>query len=234
MNKNHLLKNAPLIAIALLVVITALIFSTDDTVIKKPGNMQAGSSSAEGGRQSAPVNIPPVQSASTQQQAGNQVQGQTQGQTQEQDKPSATAAPMLANLIKGLEKKVAADPANAGNKMLLAQTYAEIGELEKGLNILKEVQSADPNNIKVKIVMASVLGKSNNPAELQQAMQILNDIQGADDPNIAGSVLLQRGRLYIKMGETESAKKEWNQALTTLPESSGYRKQVEIELARLN
>ena len=231
MSENNIFKNAPLVAVTVLIVVTVMLFVTDDSVKKnpvqnqaasvpQPGNTSAGNSQAN----SSPAN--------TAQQAPAQPAASSPGGD---DKPKAAAAPMLANLIMGLEKKVAADPANSGNKMLLAQTYAEIGEIEKGVNMLREIQAAEPDNIKLRIVLASVLGKSNNPAELKQAMELLDSVgDGAGDANIAGSVLLQRGRLYIKMGETETARKQWNEALKTLPAASGYRKQVEIELARLN
>jgi predicted negative regulator of RcsB-dependent stress response len=117
--------------------------------------------------------------------------------------------------------------------MLLAQTYAEVGEVEKGLQLLRELKAKEPENLKIDLVLASVLGKSNNPAELNEALKLLAMIEQKDESKI-GPILLQRGRLYIKMGEKESARKEWEQALTRLPEGSGYRKQAELELARLN
>ena len=42
-------------------------------------------------------------------------------------------APMLVNLVGGLEAKVAADPGNIGNQILLAQTYAEVGRIPDGV-----------------------------------------------------------------------------------------------------
>ena len=221
--KNNVLKNAPLIAVMMLVLITIILFFADDTVEQKSAPKTTATAA---NTQSASRAAPQVISSQAQMTTDS-------NSAAEAEKPAASAAPMLANLISGLEKKVAADPSNTGSKMLLAQTYAEIGEVSRGVKLLEEITQAEPGNIKISLVLASVLGKSDNPADLKRAMTLLDSLKDAADPDIAGSVLLQRGRLYRQMGETESARAQWEQALNKLPATSGYRKQVEIELARL-
>lgn len=235
MSLEKITKTAPLIAVAILVVVAIVIFLSDQDRANKEIASTGNQTSVTTGSTSPPQ---AVGSAAPQQQAaGNSAipsAEQTENTANAKDnKAGAVSAPMLGNLIAGLEKKVAADPDNTGTRMLLAQTYAEVGEVEKGLQLLRELKAKEPENLKIDLVLASVLGKSNNPAELNEALKLLAMIEQKDESKI-GPILLQRGRLYIKMGEKESARKEWEQALTRLPEGSGYRKQAELELARLN
>ena len=223
--KHNILKNAPLIAVILLLLMTVIIFLVDDSVEQKTATVTARPANTQVASRPAPQVPSPPASMSTDSDTANNV-------AEEAEKPSASAAPMLANLIQGLEKKVAADPSNTGSKMLLAQTYAEIGEIARGISLLDEIAQAEPKNIKISLVLASVLGKSDNPADLKRGMTLLDSIDDST-PDIAGSVFLQRGRLYRQMGENDSARAQWEQALKALPAASGYRKQVEIELARL-
>jgi len=247
-------KNTPLIAISILVVVTLVIFiSEQPTPIssdKSTATQNSPASDAQTTTASTRVAIPgnnnastsalPTTSAITSTPASTPATVvSTMSSTVAAGSESASAAdapkpvPMLANLLAGLEKKVAADPQNMGLKMLLAQTYAEVGEISRGLGILREMNKSDPDNKKVSLVYATVLGKSNNPAELNEAMGLLNDLEKSN-PEQKGTVLLQRGRIYLRMGETESAKKQWQQVVTELPETSGYRKQAELELSKLN
>ncbi len=239
MSSERIIKIAPLFAVAILVVVVIAIFLSDQAGQKR-GNANVASSgnqtsvNTESASRSQAVDSEAMMTSSQQQAAVNSAATSAEQTTNAKDnKAGAVSAPMLSNLIAGLEKKVASDPDNTGTKMLLAQTYAEVGEVDKGLKILRELKAKEPESLKIDLVLASVLGKSNNPAELNEALKLLVVVEQRDESKI-GPVLLQRGRLYMKMGETESARKEWKQAVTRLPEGSGYRKQAEIELARLN
>jgi len=233
-----LMKSAPVVAILILIAVAVSIFLLDkpDSIPATQATPQVTTTqvtttdevtSARSVVSSAPANVVSGQSATAQ---------STTAMVDEKDdvNSSVTAAPMLSNLLAGLEKKVADDPTNIGSKMLLAQTYAEVGEVSRGLVILREMLTKEPDNQKMRMVYATVLGKSDNPAELNEALKLLNTLDQSEDPAQKGSVLLQKGRVYLRMGEPESAKKEWTQALVHLPEGNGYRKQVELELSRLN
>lgn len=242
MLSERITNNAPLFAVMILVILTVIVFVTDDSGRSanqqseqiRSTNTQANSSQVNEPSRQMAGSTAPQQPVLQQQVASGNAPAPSNEETEEtKRKAGAIAAPMLANLIIGLEKKVAADPENVGSKMLLAQSYAEVGELSRGLDILRELEKKEPDNIKIHLVLASVLGKSDNPAELNEALALLNSIEQKDESKI-GSILLQRGRLYIKMGEKETARQEWNQALNKLPEGNGYRKQVEKELARLD
>ena len=52
----------------------------------------------------------------------------------------SVAAPGLDSLLKGLEEKVAADPTNVNNRMLLAQTYNELGMQDKAMTEMRALQ----------------------------------------------------------------------------------------------
>jgi len=245
-------KNSPFIAVSILVVVTLVIFiseqptptSSDRSTAAQNSSVNSAKTTTASARVAIPGNNNASASALPETSAITSTTASSEDSTMAASTTAAGSAstsaadaskpvPMLANLLTGLEKKVAADPQNMGLKMLLAQTYAEVGEVSRGLEILREMNKSDPDNKKVSLVYATVLGKSNNPAELNEAMALLNELEKSN-PEQKGPVLLQRGRIYLRMGEAESAKKQWQQVVTELPEASGYRKQAELELSKLN
>lgn len=252
-----ILKNAPMIAISILIVVTVVVFLSDQptSATNRITSTQVTSDRATPTKSATPNDPANLQSASG--PAANSTTNSTSSVNKtnrvtdeliaekrlvdnslektagEESKSNSASAPILSDLLAGLEKKVAAAPTDLGIKMLLAQTYAEVGEVSRGLKMLREIKKIEPENQKISLVYATVLSKSSNPAELNEALELLNTLEKSN-PAQKGSVLLQRGRVYLRMGETESAKKEWMQALAQLPEDSGYWKQVELELSRLN
>ncbi len=247
-------KNAPMIAISILIVVTVVVFLSDQPT---SATNQVTSTQVPSGKKATPKSAASSDSANLESASGlatnstttsvnetNRVADELLAEkrlldnlvektAEEENESSSASAPTLSDLLAGLEKKVAAAPTDLGMKMLLAQTYAEVGEVSRGLEVLREIKKIEPENQQISLVYATVLGKSSNPAELNEALELLNTLEKSN-PARKGSVLLQRGRVYLRMGETESAKKEWMQALTQLSEGNGYRKQVELELSRLN
>ena len=93
-------------------------------------------------------------------------------------------ASSLNSLVAGLEKKVAANPENIDQQLLLAQTYNELDERAKSLILLRTLNKKAPNNSRVKITFATVLMKSTNNAELKEALKIFDEAIKLD-PEVA-------------------------------------------------
>jgi len=89
--------------------------------------------------------------------------------------PQLPSAMDLSGLVAGLEKKVAANPENIDQQLLLAQTYNELGNREKSLRLLNTLLKQLPKNPQVKITLATILMKSMDRQELQHASRLFED-----------------------------------------------------------
>lgn len=139
-------------------------------------------------------------------------------------------APMLESLVTGLESKVKADPGNVNNRLLLAQTYSELGRQDDALKMLEELRASNDGEPRVKLVSAMVLAKGENPQHLQQALTLLSGLEEVPGAQV-GQVYLQRGKVQKKMGQADKAKATWQQGLDRVPESDPVRKELQQALA---
>lgn len=104
--------------------------------------------------------------------------GQIASATHESESGPATGEPSaksLGDLVAGLEKKVAANPENIDQQLLLAQTYNELGNREKSLKLLHELNRNNPKNAQVKITFATVLMKGGTKSELQESIKVFDE-----------------------------------------------------------
>lgn len=128
------------------------------------------------------------------------------------------AAPGLEGLIQGLEAKVAADPKDIGKRVLLAQTYRELGMAEKSLDTLTALLKEFPDNLRVKLVMASVLSQRDDEKELNQSLKLLNELAKVDDEMVKPYLVkMYQGDAYIRLKNHASALENWNAALKIMP-----------------
>src|SRR5512138_3394088 len=90
-------------------------------------------------------------------------------QQQETPSPQEQQVASLGSLVRGLEKKVAADPNNTDLQLLLARTYQELGDRDKGIKLLRKLHQRDAGNLDISITLATQLVESSNPQDLQEA-----------------------------------------------------------------
>lgn len=90
---------------------------------------------------------------------------------QENSGKGEPVAKSLSDLLAGLEQKVAADPSNIDQQLLLAQTYNELDKREQGLKLLHQLNDKYPKDPQVKIILATVLMKGTEKKELQESMK---------------------------------------------------------------
>ena len=145
-------------------------------------------------------------------------------------KPGRLTAPDLGSLLGRLEDKVKAEPNNVSNRLLLAQTYNELGLVDKALEEVRVAVKQFPDNSRAKLVLASVLSKRKNEVELKEAVDVLKGLQG--DKNVKQYlVAMHLGDAWIRMGDHQSAMKSWKAALDGMPVSDNRRAKLEKGIA---
>ena len=108
------------------------------------------------------------------------------------------AASSLSGLVAGLEKKVAANPENIDQQLLLAQTYNELDNRAKSLNLLNSLRKRFPGNVQVKITLASILMTGTNKEELTEAAQLFEEVIKLK-PDAASMARLYQGEIRVKL-----------------------------------
>jgi len=104
----------------------------------------------------------------------------------------------LGGLVAGLEKKVAANPENIDQQLLLAQTYKELDNRSKSLNLLHSLNKQAPKNAQVKITLATVLMTGDDKQELKEASQLFDEAIKLK-PEVASMARLYQGEIKVKL-----------------------------------
>ena len=152
---------------------------------------------------------------------------------QPQQAAGSVSAPGLEGLVKGLEDKVAADPTNINNRLLLAQTYNELGMRDKALAEMRSLQKDNPDNGRVNLVLGSILSKSNNPEEVKESLPLL-DKAAADKTIQQYLVNMYKGDALIRMQDHAGALKYWQLALKDMPAADNRRAKLEQRIKNLS
>jgi cytochrome c-type biogenesis protein CcmH/NrfG len=116
----------------------------------------------------------------------------------------------LNDLLPGLEAKVAASPRDTSQRMLLAQTYMELGQTDKGIGQLRQLRQQTPGDVEVTILLATALMQRANAADLKEASSLLDAALRAK-PAVVPMVRLYQGEIRMKLGDTAGALKIWKQ-----------------------
>ena len=146
---------------------------------------------------------------------------------------SRLTAPDLSSLLGRMEEKVKAEPGNISNRLLLAQTYNELGLMDKALDEVRAAVKQFPDHSRAKLVLASILSKRKNEAELKEAVGILKNLRGNNDVK-QYLVEMYLGNAWIRMGDHQSAKASWKLALEGMPVSDNRRAKIEKSIADIN
>lgn len=144
-----------------------------------------------------------------------------------------SSAPAIDALLGGLEAKVKADPGNMENRILLAQTYKELGRAPDALKELRSIQQEEPNNPRANLVLASILSQSSDPKELDEALKLLANIK--DDISVQPYLIyVYKGDALIRKQDHQGALENWKQALATMPESDTRYAELERKVMDLS
>lgn len=145
----------------------------------------------------------------------------------------SVAAPGLDKLVKGLEDKVAADPTNTNNRLLLAQTYNELGMRDKALKEMRELHKQDPEQGRVNLILGSLLSRSEDQGEVKESLSLLD--KAATDKTVQEYLVeLYKGDALIRMQDHDGALKHWKAALEKMPATDNRRAMLEQRIAELS
>jgi cytochrome c-type biogenesis protein CcmH/NrfG len=129
-----------------------------------------------------------------------------------------SGAPAIDALLGRLEEKVKKDPSNVDNRILLAQTYKELGRLPDALQELRSIRQQHPDNSRANLVLASILSQSSDPKELEEALLLLTTVK-ADASVQPYLIHMYQGDALIRQQNHQGALENWQQALATMPKS---------------
>ena len=145
--------------------------------------------------------------------------------------PPASSAGNLADLLPGLEAKVAANPDNVDQRVLLGQTYAELGQRDKAIKELRAAHRAASQDARVAIVLATALMNGGAPAELRESFKLLGEAVGRK-PEVAPMARLYQGDILTKLGDEQGALRIWKDYLRKMPAGDPQRTLFEDKIAQ--
>lgn len=138
--------------------------------------------------------------------------------------------PTLESLLPQLEKKVAANPKDIEQRLLLAQTYGELGQRDKAIKTLRAVYREQPAKVEATVLLATALMNGNNPAELRESFALLDEAVRAR-PAVEVMARLYQGEIRQRLGDPAGAKKIWGAQLAKIPAGDPRRAMYESKLA---
>lgn len=147
--------------------------------------------------------------------------------------PGRLQAPDLGSLLGRLEDKVKAEPDNMGNRLLLAQTYNELGLGDKALEEARAARKQDPEHVRAKLVLAAILSARDNKAGLEEARTLLQDLTSSSEIK-QYLVAMYMGDTFIRLGDHDGALKQWQKAVDGMPVGDNRRAGLEKRIADLS
>jgi tetratricopeptide (TPR) repeat protein len=147
--------------------------------------------------------------------------------------PGRLQAPDLGSLLGRLEDKVKADPSDINNRLLLAQTYNELGLGDKALTEVRAALAQAPDHGRAQLVLGSILSSRQDDAGLQEAKTLLSGLQSRDDIK-QYLVAMYLGDTFIRLGDHAAALANWKQALDNMPVTDNRRSRLEKRIAELS
>ncbi|WP_455221140.1 tetratricopeptide repeat protein [Kaarinaea lacus] len=221
-----LIKQPVVIAIVLIVVAVVVIL-----INEKPGSSDTSALSAtKSESQSSPG------SSNAEMQLKPQGPGQDTPRimaNMNQQQEGSVSAPGLENLVKGLEDKVAADPTNVNNRLLLAQTYNELGMQDKALTEMRSLQKENPDNGRINLILGSILSNSSDQEKVKESLALLDKASG--DKTIQQYLVhMYRGDALIRMQDHQGALEQWKLALQDMPPADNRRARLEQRIRELS
>lgn len=104
----------------------------------------------------------------------------------------------LSGLVAGLEKKVAANPDNIEQQLLLAQTYKELNNRDKAIALLQTLNKRISRNAEVKFTFAKILMSGEDKQELNQALKLFDEAIKLQ-PDLSSDAKLLQGEINVKL-----------------------------------
>jgi cytochrome c-type biogenesis protein CcmH/NrfG len=139
------------------------------------------------------------------------------------------AAPSLDGLVAGLEAKVKEDPSNLSNRLLLAQTYKELGMRDKALKEMRTLQTDNPEQGRVRLILASLLSQSDDEKEITESLALLDKLS-SDSTVKSYLVNLYKGDAMMHRKDVKAAVSHWQKALAEMPKQDNRYAMLEKQI----
>lgn len=147
--------------------------------------------------------------------------------------PGQLTAPDLGSLLGRMEDKVKSEPENINNRLLLAQTYNELGLPDKAMTEARTAIQQQPDHARAKLVLASFLSKRKAENELNEAVTLLKGLKSSPDVK-QYLVDMYLGDATLRLGNHKSAVDSWKKALEGMPLSDNRRAAIEKGIADIS
>lgn len=147
--------------------------------------------------------------------------------------PDRLQAPDLGSLLGRLEDKVNSEPANISNRLLLAQTYNELGLSDKALQEARAARKQDSTHARARLVLASILSGREDKTGLDEAKKLLEELQSVNGVK-QYLVAMYLGDTFIRMGDHDAALSYWQQAVDGMPVSDNRRADIKKRITELS
>lgn len=144
---------------------------------------------------------------------------------------SSALAPSLAELLPGLEAKAAANPADVGTQILLAQTYSELDRPVDGLRVLERLARGNPKDGEIAFARANLLSQGEGPKELREAFELYARAATLA-PRLTPLARLHQGEIRTRLGDRAGAVRIWQDHLARFPDDS-HRALFEAAIAQV-
>jgi tetratricopeptide (TPR) repeat protein len=162
-----------------------------------------------------------------------QLGGPAAAPAKKNSQPGQLTAPDLGSLLGRMEDKVKAEPDNINNRLLLAQTYSELGLEDKAIQEARTALELQPDHARAKLVLSSVLSKRKAENELNEAIKLLKSLQS--NPDVKRYLVdMYLGDAWIHLGDHESAVASWKMALEGMPVSDNRRAMIEKNISEIS
>ena len=157
-----------------------------------------------------------------------------EGELSAQPGMTQTAGPgvaSLGDLLPRLEAKVAAKPGDSGQRMLLAQTYVELGQHAKAVEQFRLLHKQAPHDNPTTILLATSLMQQGTPTELRESSKLLDEAV-REKPAVIPMARLYQGDIQMKLGDTPGAIKIWKDYLGKMSAGDTRRAMFEDKIAQ--
>jgi len=131
---------------------------------------------------------------------------------------------MLA-MAEGLAKKLKASPEDGDGWTMLGRTYAYLGRLPDALNAFEEAMKRRPDDARLLADYADLYAGTKGGGSLMGEPEKLIKRALALDPNQPKALALA-GTIAFQRKDFAAAARDWERALSLLPEDSGFAKQI--------
>ena len=136
----------------------------------------------------------------------------------------------MLTMAESLAKKLKASPEDGDGWIMLGRTYAYLGRLQDAMNAFEEALKRRPDDARLLADYADIYAGTKGGGSLMGEPEKLIKRALALDPNQPKALALA-GTIAFQKKDFAGAARDWERALSVLPEESPFAKQIAAGLA---